>query len=168
MIDYFTGEEDLKVDQKGRVTIPLRIRRVVERGDPDLPEGQRPRLYVVYGAQNWDRLECFSALGHRRKIRQIRALPSTHPDRMPLETMYTTHALETHLDDEGRITIPTWLRERLGVTRDLYLSSRTDHFRLWRAEVYRKSVGDRVDAWSAAKGADFDIDSILPDLPDDE
>jgi MraZ protein len=168
VFDYFTGEDDLKVDQKGRVTIPHRIRRVVERGDPDFTEGRRPTLFLVYGAQNWDRLECFSVQGHRRKIRQIRALPSAHPDRMPLETLYATCALETQIDEEGRITIPTKLRERLGLDRDLYLSSKLDHFRLWRNDSFQKAVGNRVDAWSQAKGADFDIDAILPDLPDED
>ena len=168
MFDYFTGEDDLKVDQKGRVTIPHRIRRVVERGDPDFADGRRPTLFVVYGASNWNRLECFTVRGHRRKIRQIRALPSGHPDRMPLETIYATFALETQIDEEGRITIPTKLRERLGLERDLYLSTKLDHFRLWRGENYKRMVGDPVEAWSMDKGEDYDSDAALPDLPDEE
>jgi MraZ protein len=166
VIDYFTGEDDLKVDPKGRVTIPHRIRRVVERGDPAWTEGQRPTLFVVYGARNWDRLECYSVKGHNRKVRQIRALPAGHPDRAPLETLYVTYALEIQIDEEGRITIPTKLRDKLGLERDLYLSSKSDHFRLWRNEHYQRAIGDRVDTWSEAKGPDFDIDALLPDLPD--
>lgn len=163
MRDYFTGEDDLRVDSKGRVTIPHRIRRVVERGDPDWSEGKRPTLFIVYGADNWNRLECYTVRSHNRLVSRLRKLPKDSPDRLPALSVYLTHALEAQIDEEGRLTIPARQRERLGLERDVYLSSRLDHFRLWRREEYLRSEGAASAAWSADRGPDFDIDSILPD-----
>jgi MraZ protein len=166
VFDFFTGEDDLKIDPKGRVTIPHRIRRVVERGDPDWSEGKRPTLFLVYGHETWNRLEAFSVRNYTRTVNRIRKLPGTHPDRAFLLAQYTTHALETQIDEEGRITIPQRHRDRLKLERDLYLSSKLDHFRLWRREDYDATEGAALADWAQARGPAFDLDTILPD--DDE
>ncbi len=166
MFDFFTGEDDLKIDPKGRVTIPHRIRRVIERGDPEWSEGKRPTLFLVYGHESWNRLEAYSVQSYTRLVNRIRRLPGGHPDRAPLLLQYTTHAIETQIDEEGRLTIPQRHRERLGFVRDIYLSSRLDHFRLWRRDVYEATEGAALAQWTESRGANFDLDAILP--PDDD
>ena len=49
MTDRFRGEGIHKVDGKGRVSIPVLFRRVLESGDPDWTEGLNPNAVIVYG-----------------------------------------------------------------------------------------------------------------------
>lgn len=151
MIDFFTGEEDLSVDAKGRVTVPQRIRRVVERGDPEWAAGQRPTLMVVYGTGDWNRLEAYSVSNYLKFINQLRDLPDDDPDRDGLLDTYMTFALETQIDEEGRLTIPQRHRERLGFGRTLYLSTMGSHFRLWNRAAYDQTQGEELQDWTAQR-----------------
>ena len=73
------------------------------------------------------------------------------------------------LDDEGRITLPQKLREKLGLDDRAYMIANSDHFELWKPETYHGGpAAQSVDAWIAAQGEDFDPDSVLPDEDDDE
>ena len=48
----FRGSEEVKVDAKGRVSIPAKFRRVFESCDPDWETGRRPQLVIVYGRED--------------------------------------------------------------------------------------------------------------------
>lgn len=168
MLDYFLGEGRYKVDPKGRVSVPHFFRRVIERCDPDWDDGKRPNLVVVYGPESWHRLDCYTVRGHRNMIRRILKMPKGTPDRVNMERIYTQFVQPVQLDEEGRLTVPLRQREKLDLGEWAYMAAATDHFKLWKPEVYDAEQGGGVDAWLASKGADFDPDSLLPDLDDDE
>ena len=153
MIDFFTGEDDLTVDAKGRVTVPQRIRRVVERGDPYWTPGDRPTLMVVYGTDDWNRLEAYSVKNYLKLIDQLRDLPDEDEDRDALLDTYMTFALETQIDEEGRLSIPIRHRERLKITKDLYLSSMGLHFRLWHRAEFEATQGRDLAGWAQTRAA---------------
>lgn len=173
MFDFFSGEDDLKIDPKGRVTIPAAVRRVVERGDPDWTEtaraqGARPRVQVVYGLDGWTRLECYTIRNYHRLVGRIRKLPGTDRHKEGLMGEYVTRAFEATLDDEGRLTIPQRHRERLKLDRDLYYSAKLDHFRLWTREAYEAKEGRILAALEAERDPDFSLDAYLPDDTDED
>lgn len=157
MIDFFTGEETLTVDAKGRITVPQRIRRVVERGDPDWSEGKRPSLMVVYGTDDWNRLEAYSLKTYLKLIDQLRDLPDDDPDRDGLLDTYMTFAFDTQIDEEGRLTIPIRHRDRLGFGRELYLSSMGLHFRLWHRAAFEATQGRDLRDWAQARAEAPDL-----------
>ena len=45
----FQGESLNKVDGKGRVSIPVKFRRVLQNSDSEYTPGGAPRLYIAYG-----------------------------------------------------------------------------------------------------------------------
>ena len=47
MARRFRGSEEVKVDAKGRVSIPARFRRVFEASDPDFEPGKRAQMVVI-------------------------------------------------------------------------------------------------------------------------
>ena len=55
----FTGEHTLKVDSKGRMSVPADFRRVLEAGDPDWTTGLQVGLYVIYGDHLKDSLHVY-------------------------------------------------------------------------------------------------------------
>jgi len=173
VFDFFTGEDDLKLDPKGRVQLPQSLKRVIERGDRDWTEaaktaGARPRLFVVYGLESWTRLECYSARTYQRLVKRISKLPGTDRFKEALLGEYVTRSFEVTVDDEGRFTIPLRHRERLKLDRDIYYSCKFDHFRLWTKAAYEAVDGARLAAMEAARDPGFSIDAYLPADSDEE
>ena len=57
----FRGSEEVKVDAKGRVSIPAKFRRVFESADPDFDSARnRAQLVVVYGFADWTHLRLYT------------------------------------------------------------------------------------------------------------
>jgi MraZ protein len=168
VVEVFRGEGDQKVDPKGRVSIPALFRRVIERGDPDWTDGLRPNLVIVYGTAAQTRLDCYTLKGIARIDRRIAKMKKGTPERKAMERIYQGHSLPTTLDDEGRITLPQKLREKLDLGERAFFIAAGDHFELWKPETYAESEAARVDDWLAEQGPDFDPDTTMPDLDDDE
>lgn len=161
-MDFFSGEFDQTVE-KGRLTVPRPIVRLIERGDPKRPEGERPAVRVVYGAASWNRLECYTLRTYERLIKRLARLPGTDPNRAPALTIYGTYSFETQVDEMGRLTIPQKYREKLGLEGKVCVSGKLDHFRIWRREEFEATDGAQAEAWAPAQDPAFEIASILPD-----
>ena len=169
MVEVFRGEADQKVDQKGRVYVPNFFRRVIERGDPECGEGERPSLVLVYGTEKQKQLKCFTIRGIRSIDRRIRKMKKGSVERRAMEKIYNGLAQPVQLDDEGRITLPQKLRDKLDLNGRAYMIANSDHFELWKPETYTGGPASKeVDDWIEAQGEDFDPDSVLPDDDDDE
>lgn len=168
MLDVFRGEGDQKVDGKGRVSIPAHFRRVIERGDPEFTEGLRPNFIVVYGDANQRWLECYTIRAMQSIDRRITKLAKGSKPRKALERKYFRHAQPAQLDDEGRVVIPSNLRDKLSFNDRAYFMAAGDHFKLWNYTTYQAEEGDDIDAWLDEQGPDFDLDSLLPELEDEE
>ena len=151
MLEYFTGEDPVKLDPKGRVTIPLKYREVIQAGDQNWSEGKRPEVMLVYGFDNWNRLQVYPMRQYKTMIDRIAAMPSTQATRL-------------QIDEEGRLSIPQRHRERLKFGPELYLSTKLDHIRLWHFKDYWDSEGRQMAEQAAQRGPGFDLDAFLADL----
>ena len=167
MADVFNGAEDLKIDPKGRVTIPNRFRRIIEAGDTQREPGARPTLMMVFGLTRgeraWHRLEFLTVRNHADLIDRL--LVSDHPSAEFWQTVYNNFVVPVQLDDEGRLTIPQKHRERLGFDREVYMATQIDRFMLMTHEVYARDYEDELVAWHDAGGAREKIGKIAPPLP---
>lgn len=163
----FRGESHQKVDTKGRVSIPALFRRVIEAGDPDRAEGERPTLIIVYGTENQVRFDCYTMRGIENIDRRIERMKKGSVERKILERIYHGHALPTQIDEEGRIVLPVKLREKIGLDDRAFFIAMGDHFQIWKPETYESEELARVDEWLDGREAGFDPNSLLPDLMDD-
>ena len=128
----FSGRFDHSIDEKGRVSIPVRFREVILREGHD-------RLYItnfvvsderclaLYPPSHWDAL-----------IESLRQKP--HFDRrvQVFETFVIGGAHEVPVDRQGRILIPPKLRDYASLGREVTFSARQDHFQLWDKRVLEK------------------------------
>ena len=62
MARKFRGTESVKVDGKGRMSVPARLRRVFDAGDPSFSGTNtgRTQLVAVYGPDWWNWLELYT------------------------------------------------------------------------------------------------------------
>ena len=106
MARRFRGSEEVKVDAKGRVSIPAKFRRVFESCDPDWDTGKRAQLVIVYGTRDWNYLQLFTMTAMEEIEDGISRMPRGSAARNLLENIYQGHADEAEIDGDGRLVLP--------------------------------------------------------------
>ena len=160
MARKFRGSEEVKVDGKGRMSVPARFRRIFEAGDPDWKSNERTRMIVVYGPTNWKKLEFYTVAAAERIDEEIDQLPRGSQERIWLETLMNGMATEAEIDTDGRLVLPQKLRDKIGLDNEAFFTSKGDFIEVWSPANYSESSGS-LEAFMARYPADFDPRSFL-------
>lgn len=136
MARRFRGSEEVKVDAKGRVSIPAKFRRVFESCDPDWDTGKRAQLVIVYGTRDWNYLQLFTMTAMEEIEDGISRMPRGSAARNLLENIYQGHADEAEIDGDGRLVLPQKLREKIGLTDSAFFISAGDSLKVWNPAAY--------------------------------
>ena len=160
----FRGESVHKVDGKGRVSIPAAFRRVLEEGDPDWTEGLNPNLVIVYGDARRKFLEGYTITAMNEVDEKIAALPRGSKPRRMLERMFSGQAINTSVDETGRLVLPQKLRDKIGITSEAFFIASGDTFQIWEPTTYEAHAA-QVDAWYDDYDDDFDPLMLLEQQP---
>ncbi|MGP6086577.1 division/cell wall cluster transcriptional repressor MraZ [Antarctobacter jejuensis] len=154
----FRGEHRLKVDSKGRMSIPASFRRVLEAGDPDWnpesKENANPFLVMVSGNPKLDHLEVYTVEEIERIEARIEKLKAG-PEKAYLTKVYSAGATYAAVDDTGRIVLPARFRERFAIGTEAWAVASLNKFQIWSA--------DRYVPTDAIEEVDLPVD--LPDDP---
>ena len=124
----FRGTHSTKIDSKGRLLLGTRFKE--ELGDKAIVvRGEGPYLKVF-------------PLGHYAKIEQwLRAASDLDTEigmrmffdakfQSYLENFYSNQA-EVDVDEQGRIVVPKFLCEQIGLVSDVIVRAAGNHLRLW-------------------------------------
>jgi MraZ protein len=128
----FMGQYDHTVDDKGRVALPSRFRDrlaeglVVTRG--------LERCLLVYTAADW------SVLAER-----IATLPLTQSDARAFTRFLFSGAMDAQLDRQGRVVIPSYLREYAGIREDVVIAGANTRLEIWDREAWTQTVSKVED-----------------------
>jgi len=82
---------------------------------------------ALYPPSQWDKLNA-----------NLQTKPRFDPRVQAFETLIIGGAHEVSVDRQGRILIPTKLREYARLDRDVTFSARQDHFQLWDKKILEK------------------------------
>jgi MraZ protein len=118
----FMGEFTHTIDDKGRLTIPARFREALA-GGAVVTRGFEQNL-LIYPSEVFQRLSA-----------RTRALSPTDPEIRALFRLTFSGASDDVLDKQGRINIPSYLR---------------DYASLSNGECVVVGVGDYIEVWSQA------------------
>jgi MraZ protein len=161
----FTGEFPQRLDGKGRVSIPSQIRRVMDAGDPDRPDGTLPRFTLAYGAHLKNNLRLYTMAEFDKVKARIQARQDGSDDMRKLTYVYLTQTAEIELDKDGRIVLPARQREKLGIDEgDVIFMGFGTYCELWRADTFAATKGKDIEDWLTSAGPDFDPISLLGPL----
>ena len=160
MARKFRGSEDVKVDGKGRMSIPARFRRIFEAGDPDWKPTDRTRMIVVYGPENWKKLEFYTVEAAERIDDEIDQLPRGSQERIWLETLMNGMATEAEIDTDGRLVLPQKLRDKAGLDEMAFFTSKGDFIEVWNPANYSEASGS-LEEFMSQFPEDFDPRSFL-------
>jgi len=130
----FLGRYEYQLDQKGRVSLPAEYRRRTEGARLVLLQWE-PTHLTLFPADVWD--------GVRERLLQLRR------DKPELATMLrdvTSRATEVEPDRQGRILIPAWLKDRVGLDGAVLLVGAMDRVELWHPDTFRARHPDDLPA----------------------
>ncbi len=150
----FQGESLNKVDGKGRVSIPVKFRRVLQNSDKDYTPGGAPRLYIAYGDPKKNYLECLSGDAFDEIDEMIQNERRGTPLRKALEYLYYSKCDETSVDDAGRLVLPAAARDKIGLEGEALFQGKGDQFHILHPDQARE--------------AEEDIEKLLASLGEDE
>ena len=122
----FVGEYEYKVDTKGRLPLPPRFRKELEDGlvltlGPD-------NCIMAYPKADWIKITAtqaptnFLSSDKERKINRF----------------LFSNANEVSVDNQGRIALPSSLREKCGIGGDAIINGLNSSFEIWNPVQYKK------------------------------
>ena len=137
----FIGEFTHSVDNKGRVTIPARYRQQLEDGG-FVTRGLDGCL-VLYPDSEWKAL-----------TERVKDLPMTDRRARDFRRFFYGSAAEAVLDRQGRILLPSYLREYASVGSDATVVGMDTYIEIWNPEIWhamRQGVEndeDNAERWA--------------------
>jgi len=137
-VPAFSGKYYYSLDPKGRLIIPAPFREIIS-------SNYNPKLYIVnaafdnclhiYPQEEWQKLE--------EKVRQ---LPGMDEAVKYFKRRVIASAQEVELDKQGRILVPSSLREDAGLNSEIAIVGQLDRIDLWdRKEWNLVADPSRVD-----------------------
>jgi MraZ protein len=125
----FKGKYDHTVDDKGRVSLPSKIRKALspEANDSFVITRGYENSLVLYPLDAWNRYE-----------EQMKTGLNTHreEDRLFIRTIMMW-AQEVTLDRQARLMIPKELTEIAGITTQVVIIGALEKIELWSPEYFR-------------------------------
>ncbi|MBV0914069.1 division/cell wall cluster transcriptional repressor MraZ [Anianabacter salinae] len=161
MAQRFRGKHTQKVDGKGRVSIPVEFRRVLEANDPDWVEGKPAEMVVVYGLSFRGYLECYTMEAIVEIEAKIEAMPLGSTEREVMQELISSESLKASIDDTGRIVMPAWLREKVNIDGEAHFVATGKTFQVWNQAAYEAKMAKTVQAYLADKPENFNPLSLL-------
>lgn len=128
----FRGSFEHCIDEKGRVSVPVRFREMLQSlGDnrvviTNFRIGDAPCL-DVYPYKAWCELE-----------QRLQSKPQFDLKFLRFQSFYCASAQDCELDRQGRILLPPILREYAQLKKDVRFTAALEKFRMWSPEAWAK------------------------------
>ena len=122
----FKGEYSHSVDAKGRIIMPAKFREIL--GEEFVVTKGLDGCLFVYPNKEWENIE--------NKFREI---PLTTKDARKFSRFFFAGAADCEVDRQGRVLIPSVLREFAGLNKEVVLVGVLN-----RIEIGAKSAGRRM------------------------
>jgi MraZ protein len=114
----FLGEHQHTLDAKGRVILPSRFRERLSNG-------------LVFAPSQERCIDIYPAMEFERRVEQLRSIPHEDQRGRAFLRILLAGAHEDRPDAQGRVTIPSRLREYAHLERELTLNGMADKVELW-------------------------------------
>lgn len=131
----FLGTHSPRLDDKGRLFMPAKYRDELA-GGLVITKGQERCLYV------------FPVEEFRRITEALRTAPVTAKSVRDYSRVFFASASDEVPDKQGRITIPTALREYAGLDRDCVVIGANTRLEIWDTTAWDTYLGNQEQAFS--------------------
>jgi MraZ protein len=125
-MNLFLGEYDHALDERGRVTLPKKIRQELNESDVVLSRGFDACIFG-YDRESWG----------KEATKQLEA-PVTDERARAIRRYMFAGAEKIEVDKLGRILLPTLLKEYAHINRDVMVIGAGDHFEIWDTKSWKE------------------------------
>lgn len=127
----FTGSYEHTVDAKGRLIVPSKFRE--ELGEKFIITFGLDGCLYMYPMNKWEDF-----------VTQLSALPGGRQSR-ELQRYFLASAVESEIDKQGRTLIPSVLREKTGIKKNIMVVGMMGKIELWDKELWDKNNSEFGD-----------------------
>ncbi|GAB4247430.1 MAG: division/cell wall cluster transcriptional repressor MraZ [Thermoleophilia bacterium] len=138
---FITGQFDHTLDEKGRVTLPAKYRKLFEEHAYLVESTDGAECVAVYHPESWAE--------HDQTYIQPKNVFADPDESWEVRVIYG-FIEDVVPDKQGRIMLPKMFVERLGLTDKVKIVGNRDHLELWNpdtfqrlAETYRRTRQER-------------------------
>ena len=122
----FMGEYNHTIDTKGRLIIPSKFREIL--GDEFVVTKGLDGCLFVYDNKEWTSFE-----------EKLKSLPLMNKDSRKFVRFFLAGAANVEVDKQGRILIPSVLREFAGLDKDVVLVGVASRIEIWSKEKWEEA-----------------------------
>lgn len=143
----FMGEFQHSMDDKGRLTIPSRFREAL--GDSFVVTRGLDQCLFVYPMEEWRLME-----------QKLKALPMMKADARAFSRFFFSGATECELDKQGRVNVPTNLRDYARLDKDCVVLGVSSRVEIWSKDTWEQYFKQSEEAFNdiAEKLVDFNFE----------
>ena len=128
----FMGEYNHSVDAKGRLIVPAKFRE--QLGEEFVVTKGLDGCLFVYPQEEWKHIE--------DKFREV---PLTTKDARKFSRFFFAGAADCEVDKQGRVLIPSVLREFAGLNKEVVLVGVLNRIEIWSKERWQENEYDDMD-----------------------
>ncbi len=125
----FYGEFEHALDRKGRIIIPSKFRDA-------LKEHYIERFFITRGLDKC--LFMFAEDEWRLQEQKFKAMSFTKSEFRRFNRIYFSGASDLTPDKQGRILIPTYLKEYAGIKKDVFIIGVSNRIEIWGRENWKE------------------------------
>jgi len=125
----FIGEYSLTVDEKGRLSIPVKFRASLSRGAV-VTRGLDSALFL-YTAKEWKNL-----------AGKLAGLPISRSNTRAFSRLMLAGAMDLEMDKQGRVILPDYLRNFAGMKKKVVIAGLYNRLEIWDQERWEKYKKD--------------------------
>lgn len=140
----FKGKYNHTIDAKGRLIVPSKFREML--GDEFVITKGADGCLTVYDNDGWNAFE-----------ETLQAMPMNRKDVRQVARFFLAGAADVEVDKQGRILIPTELREYAGLEKEVVLIGMAGKIEIWGKERWEDASADQDVSDTLEKMADWGI-----------
>ncbi len=136
----FKGSYIYAVDEKGRVSLPARLRKYLSPEANEtfvITRGTETCLFL-FPLDEWEKLE-----------RKLKELNTFNPQHRLLVRILLMWAVEVTLDNQSRLMIPKNLLEFAKIGKEVLIIGALDRIEIWNPDVFQEYVNTQPESYES-------------------
>jgi MraZ protein len=134
----FYGEYEHTLDRKGRLIIPSKFRDA-------LKEAYAEKMYVTRGLDKC--LFMFTEEEWKAQESKFKAMPFTKAEHRKFNRMYFSGAQDVIPDKQGRILLPSYLKDYADIKRDVVFIGVSNRIEIWSKETWKSFYNNNKESF---------------------
>ena len=137
----FRGISSVKLDDKGRLALPVRYRETVRSasaGQVVVTIDVADNCLLLYPLNEWEVVQ-----------RHVESLANVGNAARTVQRLLIGHATDVELDANGRLRLPTLLREHAGLHKQITLVGQGNKIEIWSEAAWTEGMSTWVGSEAA-------------------